>query len=329
MNWNTFNASTQVMGTMATLSSVLTASMPATARAVTLAFATRECGAETWAGISPASFRAGTVLPLAAAGIKYVISTGGAAGAFTCASPSKFVDFVRYYATPQLVGIDFDIEAGQTATDVASLVAGAKATAAAFPALRLSFTIATLGSNTTTSSNLNAEGDAVVKAIASAGLCVGWWGGGGPRRGVGSSHPLHPPSPPPHSSTAIINLMVMDYGAASPYTCVVNKATGACDMGASAVAAATSLATFQKIPFSRIELTPMIGGNDVQSNVFSLADAATISAFARTKGLAGIHYWSFDRDRDCPVGPASSTCNSVGNAGTLGFLKAFLAGSGL
>ena len=73
----------------------------------------------------------------------------------------------------------------------------------------------------------------------------------------------------------------------------------------------------------------MIGGNDVQDNVFTLTDAATITSFARSRGLAGISWWSFDRDRDCAPGFASSTCNSYGTAGTLSFLKAFLAGLGL
>ena len=170
MNWNTYNASTAVTGTLQPITTVLTAAMPPSSRAVTLAFATGACGAESWAGMTASQIKSGTVLPLAAAGVRYIVSTGGAAGAFTCASPAAMVDFVRYYYTPAMVGVDFDIEAGQTATDVANLVAGAKAAQAAFPALRFSFTLATLGANTTTASNLNAQGDGVMKAIASAGL---------------------------------------------------------------------------------------------------------------------------------------------------------------
>ena len=95
MNWNTFNASTKVTGTLTPLSTVLTANMPTSSRAVTLAFATGACGSENWAGIARASFKTGTVLPLASAGIRYIVSTGGAAGAFTCASPASFVSFVQ------------------------------------------------------------------------------------------------------------------------------------------------------------------------------------------------------------------------------------------
>lgn len=68
----------------------------------------------------------------------------------------------------------------------------------------------------------------------------------------------------------------------------------------------------------------MIGGNDIQTETFTLADAATISSFAVNKGLAGIHHWSFDRDTDCPPGSASPTCNSYGQGGTLGFTNKFL-----
>jgi hypothetical protein len=45
--------------------------------------------------------------------------------------------------------------------------------------------------------------------------------------------------------------MVMDYGAAGPYVCVVNKTTGKCDMGASAIAAADSLAAAYQVWIER------------------------------------------------------------------------------
>ena len=78
------------------------------------------------------------------------------------------------------------------------------------------------------------------------------------------------------------------------------------------------------VAFSKIELTPMIGGNDVASNVFTIADVDTISSFALSKGLGGIHHWSFDRDVDSPPGAASATSNSYGLAGVLGFTKRFV-----
>jgi hypothetical protein len=118
--------------------------------------------------------------------------------------------------------------------------------------------------------------------------------------------------------------MTMDYGAPGSGVCVVGA--GACDMGQSAIQAAHNLHDRWGVPYAGIELTPMIGVNDVNSEKFELKDAATLTAFARTQKLAGVHFWSYDRDRDCPVGGASSTCNSMGNgyAGTMGYVKAFL-----
>jgi hypothetical protein len=122
----------------------------------------------------------------------------------------------------------------------------------------------------------------------------------------------------------LINLMVMDYGPnATPDICVVSG--GLCEMGASAVQAAVSLHTSYGIPYNQIELTPMIGQNDSVPDIFQVADIATVSSFVATNGLAGVHFWSFDRDTDCnydPSGP-SATCNGVGNAGNLGFTNGF------
>ena len=67
----------------------------------------------------------------------------------------------------------------------------------------------------------------------------------------------------------------------------------------------------------------MIGGNDVQSNVLRLTDIAPVSNFVIQNRLAGVHYWSYYRDVDCPAGPASATCNSLGGAGAHGFLRRF------
>ena len=49
-----------------------------------------------------------------------------------------------------------------------------------------------------------------------------------------------------------------------------------------------------------------------------------MASFAISQGLAGVHYWSYDRDVDCAPGSASATCNSMGNgyAGPHGYLEA-------
>lgn len=114
-----------------------------------------------------------------------------------------------------------------------------------------------------------------------------------------------------------VNLMTMDYG---PGACATP-----CNMGQAAINAANAVKSVYGVPYNRIEVTPMIGGNDVTTEVFTLNDVATVASFAKTNGLGGIHWWSYDRDRDCPSGSASATCNTYGSAGTLGFANSFAA----
>jgi len=51
--------------------------------------------------------------------------------------------------------------------------------------------------------------------------------------------------------------------------------------------------------------------------------------FVAANGVAGVHFWSLDRDVDCATGWASATCNSYGAAGTWGFSNAFVSALGL
>ncbi len=168
------------------------------------------------------------------------------------------------------------------------------------PSLRFSFTLATLGTPDSGISQLNSLGNSVMQAIQATNM--GW-------------------------NNLFINIMTMDYGTGSG-SCTMGS-DGHCQMGQSAINAAESMNKFWKVPYSSIEITPMIGGNDDVKEVFSLADVATVTAYAVSKGLGGLHHWSFDRDTDCAAGSyASSTCNSFGTAGTLGFTKAFIKGLG-
>jgi hypothetical protein len=238
---------------------------------------------------------ASNVQAFVSAGKKYIISTGGQAGVFTCGSDAGFDTFVQKYISANMIGVDFDIEGGQSADVINNLVARVKAAKGKYPNLRFSFTLQTLGGN---SSGLNQLGNEVMAAIQSTGL-TGY----------------------------IIDLMAMDYGSTGPGNCVV--VNGACEMGQSAIQAAELLHSAFGVPYNQIELTPDIGGNDTQGETFTLADAGTISAYALQKGLAGIHFWSFDRDNDCAPGSSSPTCNSYGQAGRLGFTTTFLSDLGL
>ncbi|HEY1587184.1 MAG TPA: glycosyl hydrolase, partial [Polyangia bacterium] len=313
MNWNTNVITTSVGGTPTPIASDLSS---AGGKTITLAFATGECGSENWGGVQGAALASANVPLLQQAGVRYILSTGGAAGSFTCGSDAGFATFINRWAGSGLIGIDFDIEAGQSQAVITDLVTRIKNAHGSYPNLRFSLTLATLANNNGASSaqslgsgapdSFNVYGDWTLAAVKSV---FGWSG-----------------SPSSWPSYLTVDLMVMDYGSPSAGVCVVSG--GLCQMGQSALQAAYNLADHWGVPYSAIELTPMIGGNDAQSEQFTLADADTVASFALSKGLAGVHYWSYDRDVDCPAGSASPICNSIGNAGTRGYLKRFL-GDGL
>jgi hypothetical protein len=305
MNWNTNVITTNISGSPTAVASDLPAHGGKT---ITLAFATGECGSENWGGVPGAAMATANAAALDAAGVDYLLSTGGAAGSFTCGSDSGMTTFINRWATPHLIGIDFDIEAGQSQQVIHDLVSRIQTAHAAHPSLRFSLTLATLANNNGASTaqslgagapdSFNVYGDWSMQAVQS--ILGGAW-----------------------PSYLTVNLMTMDYGSASAGVCVV--AGGACQMGQSALQAAYNLHDHWGVPWSGIELTPMIGGNDVASEQFTLGDADTIAAFAIAHNLAGVHYWSYDRDTDCPAGSASPTCNSIGGAGAHGYLMRFLA----
>lgn len=132
MNWNTNAISSKVTGTLSPLTTV----MPASLKAITLAFATGECGAENWGGVPGAALASANIQKLVDAGKKYIISTGGASGSFTCGTTAGFTSFLNRYMSPNLIGVDFDIEAGQSQAEINNLVARAKEAQAVYPNLR-------------------------------------------------------------------------------------------------------------------------------------------------------------------------------------------------
>ena len=266
--------------------------IPKQLKTITLAFATGECGEEHWDGLSGAVFAEANMPSLARKEINYIISTGGQAGSFTCSSDARFKKFIERYHSAQLSGFDFDIEASQTEEQINQLIQRVKQAQKIYPNLRFSFTLPTLA--IVDKPALGAIGLTVMQAIKNAEL-----------------------------DDYYINLMVMDYGVSSTDACVLG-ADARCDMGTSAIQAAMNLNRYFGVPFDHIELTPMIGGNDTEDEVFTLNDIATMTLFAQKNHLAGVHFWSLDRDVDCPPGPASPDCNSYGKAGLFGFTNAFL-----
>jgi hypothetical protein len=240
--------------------------------ALVWAFATGECGQERWGpGIDTEAFARLNVAAHEAAGRDYIVSTGGAVGVFTCDDDAAMQRFVERYAGPRLVGLDFDIEGAQTPAQIEALVQRAKAVRARWPALRLSFTVATHAAADGSRRSLNATGEAVLASLRRARL-----------------------------DDAVINLMVMNYGKPDVRWCVPHR--GRCDMARSARQALANVHLKYGLPYNRLAVTVMLGENDVEANVLGPADAAAVARHARRLGLAGLHWWSLDRDRPCPPG---------------------------
>ena len=65
--------------------------------------------------------------------------------------------------------------------------------------------------------------------------------------------------------------------------------------------------------------------NDVPRNDLPLVDARVIARYAREKGLAGVRFWSLDRDQPCPrpASGASPRCSGLENVPALGYSAAF------
>ncbi|UGQ47494.1 glycoside hydrolase family 18 protein [Massilia endophytica] len=252
------------------------------ATALTWAFAVGECGKETWGGQPGAAVAAANVGAFAKSGIPYIISTGGQGAVFNCGSKEGMDAFVARYDSPQLIGFDFDIEAGQTKEDVRALLQQIVHAQRKHPRLRFSFTIATHAASDGSRHSLNETAELVLAEVRRSGL-----------------------------KDFVMNLMVMDYGPASKKVCVLRGSR--CDMGASAIQAARNVHEKYKLPYSQIELTPMIGVNDVVENVFTLEDAKVMVDGVRKLKMAGVHFWSLDRDVPCrqPASGAEAACSTM------------------
>ncbi|WP_433918818.1 cellulose binding domain-containing protein [Streptomyces canus] len=121
-----------------------------------------------------------------------------------------------------------------------------------------------------------------------------------------------------------VNIMAMDYGPAY---------SG--DMGTYAEQAATAtqaqvkgvLGLSDSAAWNAVAVTPMIGVNDVASEIFKVEDASQLVTFAKAKGLGGLSMWSATRDKQCSGGAkpsADATCSSIVQD-AFAFSKAFAA----
>ncbi|MFJ7158697.1 cellulose binding domain-containing protein [Streptomyces sp. NPDC101118] len=263
-----------------------------------LAFITSGGGCSPlWGGVtSLADDRVASQIPaLRAKGGDVRVSFGGAAGSelgLVCGSADALAAaYGKVVDTYKLTRVDFDIE-GAALPDTAANTRRAKAIAELqrrHPGLDVSFTLPVMPEGLTQPG---------IDLLADA-----------KRNGVAIS---------------AVNIMAMDYGPAY---------SG--DMGGYAIQAATAtqaqvksvLGLSDAAAWKTVAVTPMIGVNDVVTEVFTVDDATQLAGFARSKGLAWLAMWSGARDRQCPGGAknqADATCSSILQT-PLAFTRAFAA----
>ncbi|MGB7357632.1 MAG: Calx-beta domain-containing protein [Mycobacterium sp.] len=232
-----------------------------------------------------------SIAALQAAGGDVMISLGGASGTSLAqwyasrglsaqGLADAYVDVVDTYS---LNRIDFDIE-GAAVADPASIALRSQALELlqqAKPDLEIWYTLPVLPTG------LTADGLRVVRSAVTAGVKLDG-----------------------------VNVMAMDYGESAAPTSGPNAKT----MGAYAIDAAQ--ATYaqlsslygeygQQFGWNQLGVTPMIGVNDVTTEVFTVADAQALEDFARSTGLGMLSMWSVARDTPGSFGQATPSASGL------------------
>jgi chitinase len=114
-----------------------------------------------------------------------------------------------------------------------------------------------------------------------------------------------------------VNIMTMNFGPLAPGQTMLEAAVSAAE-GTHRTLAALYQKTGKPLGaaalWNKIGLTPMIGTNDVQGQVFTLDDAAGLNSFAQERGVGRISLWSLNRDTGCDSQVrtgASNSCSGV------------------
>ncbi|MCX4748758.1 cellulose binding domain-containing protein [Kitasatospora sp. NBC_01287] len=261
-----------------------------------------------WGGVSDlaADPVAAQIGALRAIGGDVRVSFGGANGTELASACSSASDLAAAYQQAVdaygLTKIDFDVEGGAL-TDAAAntrrdqaIAQLQQAAAAKGKSLDVSFTLPALPTG------LTQDGINLVTGAQSSGVRIG-----------------------------AVNIMAMDFGDG-----VAPNPSG--QMGKYAIDAATAtqaqvksiLNLSDSAAWAKVAVTPMIGVNDVSTEVFTVADAQQLAAFASSKHLAWLAMWSATRDQACSGGAkgyADATCSSVAQQ-PLDFSKALGAYAG-
>lgn len=253
-------------------------------------------------GIGGSSDFADTIGAFTGRGGRVIVSFGGASGselADTCTDDAALLAAYRKVIDRYgLDRIDFDIEGASVANATANqrrarvVAALQRDYAARGRTIEVSLTLPVMPDG------LDANGQRTVREFAAAGVRL-----------------------------AAVNVMAMDYGQA--YT----------DMGTHAITAVQgTVSQLRAIPafsgystarlYAMVGVTPMIGQNDVPTEVFTLADASKVASFVKANGVGQLSWWETTRDKPCtPGAQALYLCTYTSNP-QWAYSKAFVAGLG-
>jgi Cellulose binding domain/Glycosyl hydrolases family 18 len=244
---------------------------------------TPEWGGVTALGSDPV---AAQLSALRAMGGDVRISFGGANGselALTCTSASQLqAAYQQVISTYGVDKLDFDIEGAAIANAAANSRRDQALAAlqAQDKGLQISFTLPVLPSGLTT------DGVSVLTGAVQAGVQI-----------------------------SAVNVMAMDYGDGAAPNPAGQMGTFAIDAATATDAQVASvMGISDDAAWPKIAVTPMIGVNDTSSEVFTVANAQQLVAFAQSKHLAWLSMWSAARDQQCPGGAqpsAEPTCSSI------------------
>jgi Cellulose binding domain/Glycosyl hydrolases family 18 len=244
---------------------------------------TPEWGGTTAIGDDPV---AAEISALRAMGGDVRVSFGGEDGselAQTCTGASQLAAaYQQVISAYDLNKIDFDIE-GAALDDTAANAVRDQALAqlqAQDPGLQVSFTLPV------EPSGLTQDGIDLLDGAVSAGVSI-----------------------------AAVNVMAMDYGdadAPDPATMMGTYAIDAATATDAQIAGALGIS--DAAAWAKVAVTPMIGQNDQADEVFTVADAQQLEAFAAARHLAWLSMWSAGRDTECPGGvdtAAQPICSGI------------------
>jgi hypothetical protein len=243
---------------------------------------TPEWGGTTAIGDNPVAAQIGA---LRAIGGDVRISFGGQAGdelALTCATAARLeAAYQQVISAYDVHEVDFDIEGAALANTAANALRDqALAALQQQDNLQISFTVPVIPSG------LDSGTVAMLAGAVQAGVRI-----------------------------SAVDIMTMDYGdgaAPDPGGMMGSYAIAAAIAADAQVASVLGIS--DAAAWSRIAVTPMIGVNDITDEVFTLANARQLEAFAASKHLAWLSMWSATRDTGCSGGAhmaAQPMCSSI------------------